>query len=122
MINGKFYVAGGFTSTGNTAALEVYTPSINGWTVLPPMPTPRRAAAGAVVNGRLYVIGGLGNGSSTPLRTVEAYNPATNTWRTLSPLPKAVFAAAAVAINGAIHVVGGYGDSGTYGGTQVYTP
>jgi N-acetylneuraminic acid mutarotase len=74
-----------------------------------------------VLNGLLYVMGGLDN-NSLPLRTVEVYNPANNTWRTVSGLPKPVFAAAAVAINGSIYVVGGYGVSGTYGGTQVYTP
>src|SRR3989304_2228204 len=57
------------------------------WTTKAPMPPsydgggPYRACAGAVVNGKVYVIGGYGTyGGHT--RANQEYDPATDTWAT----------------------------------------
>jgi len=52
------------------------------WTSLAPMPTPRMDLGLAVVNNKIYAIGGqTGRGlSDIVLDTNEMYNPATNTW------------------------------------------
>jgi len=59
------------------------------WTTLAPMPTPREGLGLAVVNNKIYTIGGqTGRGfSDTVLDTNEMYDPATNTWTTLTPIP-----------------------------------
>jgi N-acetylneuraminic acid mutarotase len=106
-----------------TGAFEVYNPSTNAWTALPPMPTPRHGAMGVVLKGLFYVIGGNGEAINfTPLPTAEVYNPATNTWRTLSPTAMARIGIAGGAINGVIYATGGTsrGASGTY--HEAYTP
>ncbi len=69
------------------------------------MPTKRSGMAGAVSNGRIYVIGG-GN-RTTILSTNEAYNPGSNTWTTLTPMPTARVGACAEAVGSTIHVLGG---------------
>jgi N-acetylneuraminic acid mutarotase len=76
VINGKFYVVGGFTNAHTpTAALDVYDPGTNTWSTLAPVPTPGRII-GAVLGGGLFVIAGSGSE-----RRAYAYNPGTNRWK-----------------------------------------
>ncbi len=58
------------------------------WQQLASMPTARQELASAVLNGKIYVIGGL-NADGISTNTVEVYNPATNTWTSAQPLPLA---------------------------------
>jgi len=71
--------------------VEAYNPATNTWTTKAPMPTPRQGHAVAVVNGRIYAIGGWGGWPD--LSTVEVYDPATNTWATTVPVTPATIAA-----------------------------
>ena len=70
-----------------TNALRIYDIATNTWTRGPNMPTSPgvEAAAGAVVNGKFYVMGGddFNNG----LNTTFIYDIATNTWSTGATLP-----------------------------------
>jgi hypothetical protein len=71
VINGKFYVAGGFDGLGNPeTALDVYDPSTNSWKTLAPLPI-GGGARGAVLLGKLFVVVGS---------HMYVYNPATNFW------------------------------------------
>ncbi len=77
------------------------------WHELPPMPTPRYAAAIAPLKGLLYVIGGIGEGDSL-LNTVEAYDPVRRVWiRELPPLDEPRAYAAAVVLEDRIYLIGG---------------
>lgn len=75
------------------------------WTTMADMPTGRLGSGVAVVNGKMYVIGGTGGGGY--LNTNEEYNPATNTWATKKsmPTPRANFAIAAY--QNKIYTIGG---------------
>lgn len=59
---GKIYVAGGeylnSQVVGAFRDLEAYDSVANAWTMLPPLPLPRNAPAGAVLGNRLYLISG----------------------------------------------------------------
>jgi len=86
--NGKIYVAGGFIGgTSVTNALRIYDIATNTWTSGANMPTSPgvEAAAGAVVNGKFYVMGG--DDFTNSLNTNFIYDIATNTWTTGAPLP-----------------------------------
>lgn len=88
VINGKFYVVGGFNASGQpVAALDVYDPATNTWQTLAPIPTAGGARA-AVIQGKLFVISW---GTGTTLHAY-AYNPATNTWKSRAA-PSSVFGA-----------------------------
>jgi len=82
------------------------------WTQKTDMPTPRWAHSSAVVNGKIYAIGG---GSSQPgsalLPTVEEYDPATDTWTTKADMPTARgwISPSSAEVNGKIYVIGGDG-------------
>ena len=107
--NGKIYVAGGFIGgTSVTNALRIYDITTNTWTSGANMPTSPgvEAAAGAVVNGKFYVMGGddFNNG----LNTNFIYDIATNTWTTGATLPDMrTNTYGTAASNGLIYVYGG---------------
>jgi N-acetylneuraminic acid mutarotase len=85
--------------------VEIYDIARDKWYRGAPMPTPRSWARAVVLNGKIYVIGGVGYGYR---RDVEAYDPATNAWEKKSPLlPRERYLHAAVAYNGKIYVIGG---------------
>ncbi|HEV2842047.1 MAG TPA: kelch repeat-containing protein [Chthoniobacterales bacterium] len=56
------------------------------WQQLAPMSTDRQELASALLNGKIYVMGGL-NADGVSTNTVEVYNPATNSWTSAQPLP-----------------------------------
>jgi N-acetylneuraminic acid mutarotase len=83
------------------------------------MPTKRGSPTAAVVDGKIYVIGGAttSEGSKDPgihparphqvVGTNEVYDPATNTWATRSPMPTPRNHVANGVVNGKIYVIGG---------------
>lgn len=83
-----------------------FDPVEDAWYPLAPMPTPRNSAAGAVVNGALYVIGGrtVSDGNSS---AVDVYDPLSDRWLSARPLPKAQSGLSAAVMNGKIYVFGG---------------
>jgi N-acetylneuraminic acid mutarotase len=74
------------------------------------MPTPRWVQTSAVVNGKIYVIGGYtGDPDGIPLSTVEEYDPVTNTWTRRADMPTARcdFVGSSAVVDGKIYVIGG---------------
>lgn len=64
-VDGKLYVIGGYT--GNwfdgfelSDSIEVYDPAVDTWSETSTVPTTRRDFSTAVVDGRVYTIGGVG--------------------------------------------------------------
>lgn len=76
------------------------------WTEVAAMPTPREYAAVAVLQGKIYVIGGRG-ANGLPVAVVERYDPVTNMWETVGSLRDARSNAAAALYNGQILLMGG---------------
>jgi Kelch motif protein len=106
--NGKIYVAGGFIGGSSvTNALRIYDIATNTWTSGANMPTSPgvEAAAGAVVNGKFYVMGG--DDFTNGLNTNFIYDIATNTWSTGAPLPDSRTNTCGTAESGVIFVYGG---------------
>jgi N-acetylneuraminic acid mutarotase len=75
------------------------------WTTLEPMPTARSGLGVAVVDGKIYVIGGF-NGSNY-LGTNEMYDPAIDTWTTKQSMPTARLEFAIAVYMNKIYVIGG---------------
>lgn len=71
------------------------------------MPTARTEVAGALLDGKIYVIGGYDeSGETTDI--VQTYDPKADKWSEVSSLPEPVDHAAAAAYDGKLFVVGGY--------------
>ncbi len=62
-VGGKVYVFGGLTGTETESSYtlnitQIYDPATNTWTAGAPMPTARYLCTAAVVNDKIYVMGG----------------------------------------------------------------
>ena len=112
----------------DTNAHIVLDAASGNWTTAAPAPTARNSAAGAVVEGRLHVIGGRTvSGGNTAVH--EVYDPGGDRWETAAPLPepetgpRGAGGLAAAVLNREIFVFGGEWFDSTGGGVyaQVWT-
>jgi N-acetylneuraminic acid mutarotase len=96
----------------------------NEWASMTPMPTARGGLGVAVVNGKIYAIGGVYN--DTQLAVNEEYDPATDTWKDRAPMPTARSGFAIAVYQSKIYVIGGTVGTGENvgftGATEVYDP
>ncbi len=101
--------AGYFTNyTSTCLGFDLTEPygSENAWSYMASMPTARARLAMAVVDERIYAIGGY---DAEPSRAVEMYDPTTNTWTEKFPLFLPTQDHAAAVVNGKVYVIGGSG-------------
>ena len=120
---GLVYFIGGFDGRwGPLNTVWAYDPATDQWTGKADLPTPRGALGAAVLDGKIYALGGVGTGGD--LGTLEVYDPSKDTWEILSPMPRIRDHLAVVAVNGKIHALGGR--QGSYANNlphhQVYDP
>ncbi|MGB7158838.1 MAG: kelch repeat-containing protein, partial [Tepidisphaeraceae bacterium] len=93
------------------------------WDTVAPNPVARAESNGAVVNGKLYVLGGLyvENGKILAMKRSDVYDPATNTWTRIKDCPDKVTHSGVVVVGDTIWLVGGYfGDHPGPGGKKVW--
>jgi N-acetylneuraminic acid mutarotase len=88
------------------------------WTTRESMHQARSGLGVAVVNGKIYAIGGLIIGG-VPIGTNEEYDPVTDTWTTKIASPTLLDAFGITIHNNMIYVIGG--DFGPFGPHQNYT-
>ncbi|MFC1712382.1 sigma-70 family RNA polymerase sigma factor [Candidatus Poribacteria bacterium] len=91
------------------------------WTQKADMPTGRSTAGSAVVDGKIYVIGG----APVPFgytAAVEEYDPATNTWTPRADMPTATQGLAAAAVDGIIYAIGGTAEARELSTVEAYDP
>jgi N-acetylneuraminic acid mutarotase len=93
-------------ATGN---LWSFDPKENRWTARAPMPTGRVFLDTAVVDGKLYAIGGttFGEEQQPGLAVVEVYDPDTDTWTRKADMPTPRADLTVSAVNGRIYAIGG---------------
>lgn len=91
-------------------SLDLSVPSAY-WVTRAPIPTARNHLGAAVLNGKIYAIGGakMQDENETALATVEIYDPTTNKWTTgpSMPTPRALIMSGVVVRAGRIIVAGG---------------
>lgn len=116
VVNDKIYAIGGYEggrvfATRVFDTVEEYDPSTNTWALRRPMPTPRARFAAAVVNNKIWAIGGLSREVFSDFYpTVEEYDPVTDGWTTKTPMPTVrggIVGIAAGVVRGVLYVVGG---------------
>ena len=82
------------------------------WEVISQLPTERSAFSTAVVDGKIYLIGGFlrenMNGGPLGISTVEVYDTQNNSWQRLTDMPTPRLLSGAAVVAGKIYVVGGY--------------
>ncbi|MDD5013203.1 MAG: kelch repeat-containing protein [Candidatus Pacebacteria bacterium] len=86
---------------------QEYDPATNTWTIKSSMNVARRGFGTAVVNGKIYIMGGS-SGASTSVSSIEEYDPATNTWTDKGSMPQKNMGTFSTAVvNNKIYVMGG---------------
>jgi subtilisin family serine protease len=116
-IDGKVYVAGGFTSTTSpwpaTGALQIYDVDLNSWSAGPDLPVPRGALAGGALAGKFYVANG--QDPTYVYRYTHEYNPATNQWTEVASSPDFSSFGAGTASDSFFYIGGDYfGENGFF--------
>ena len=133
VVEGKIYLTGGikyynrFPYSSLVNETEVYAPETDSWITKDPMPNPVSNYASAVIDNKIYVIGGA---NITHLATFnQVYDPESNTWTEAKSIPTAVRYAGVAATTGdyapkRIYVIGGATTESPYGInlTQIYDP
>src|SRR6185436_20863323 len=76
------------------------------WKKGAPFPEPDEELYGVATSGKLYVIGGWGNGKARGVN--YEYDPATDIWTKKAPMPRPAHHAALAAANGKIYACGGF--------------
>lgn len=93
------------------------------WSVVATLPgAGLNAAAAAVVDGRIYLIGGFNTTTNVPTDRVLVLDLAERRWSEAAPLPAPRGGHAAVVWHGRIHVLGGGNSRATIADHDVYDP
>lgn len=115
VVNGKIYVIGG-SDTGVTpsgvSTVQEFDPTGNGgmgsWAARQPIPGKQPGAAGGVINGVIYVVGGVAaSQQEIAVSTVQIYNPSTDTWSTAPDMPTPRVNHGVAVANNILYAVGG---------------
>ena len=124
VVDGKIYVIGGrykrtpgsanFNDHFDTSSMVVFDPVTEVWSSAPDIPTARNSHATAVIDGKIYVVGGRqfteqpnGEYASVNVASLEVYDPEVESWETLAPLPQAAGGITAAVVDGKLYVFGG---------------
>ena len=75
-----------------------------------PMPSARTYVCTAVLDGKLYAVGGQSEADGTLSNLVERYDLATKSWEEVAPMAEARHAPAVAVLNGKLYAVGGFND------------
>ncbi|XP_053906231.1 kelch-like protein 33 isoform X3 [Cuculus canorus] len=92
---GQLYVAGGlYQGDGQTGyrdqlAFEVYSPKLDIWVLLSPLPQAHVVGGAAVLGGELLVLGGYSHETYRDTHLIHAYQPGMRRWITRGTLPHA---------------------------------
>jgi DNA-binding CsgD family transcriptional regulator len=117
----RIFVPGGKDANGKPLNIfEAYSPRINQWNSLAPLPAALSGYALAAYEGRLYLFGGWDGTAYSA--AVYSYDPTANTWKTLSPLPAPRAFAIAALVESKIYVVGGFDGQQALRDVLVYFP
>ncbi|XP_076867832.1 kelch-like protein 33 [Brachyhypopomus gauderio] len=98
------YVAGGVSGADgqliDQLACELYDPVGNFWASILPMSVPHVNAASAVLEGKLYILGGCSQEDYRDTKLVHRYDPAAQRWETLcgTPGPNTYIAACVLSV------------------------
>jgi N-acetylneuraminic acid mutarotase len=115
VVRDRLYLAGGWNvnnaASDSLSSQEAFDTVTQTWSATAAMATPRNAAGAAVIDGKMYVVGGRSPGiraaDQTSLAAVEIYDPVANTWVNGTPLPTARGSLAVVTLGSRIYALGG---------------
>jgi N-acetylneuraminic acid mutarotase len=121
VVGKRLFAAGGANSSGALKRLEIYDFEQQRWARGPDMGTAREHLAGAVSEGRFYVLAGRASGQGN-FKVVERYLPTPRRWERLPDMTKARGGIAAATVGKRVVVFGGEEAAGTIKEVEIYDP
>ncbi|MFD6973589.1 carboxypeptidase regulatory-like domain-containing protein [Streptomyces sp. NPDC059949] len=119
-VNGTFYVAGGWgygarEEDGGAAMSTTYAyrPQSNTWSRVADLPEAMAAGTAAVLDGKLYVVGGV-KADLKQSATVYRYEPGADAWSRVADYPVTVHLTGCGGIGGSVVCAGGVQTSGDF--------
>ncbi|WP_224489994.1 Kelch repeat-containing protein [Robertkochia flava] len=109
IVGTRLYTFSGFTKgLAISAATEIYELEEDQWTTGAPMPVAVTHMGAAVVQDRVWIVGGfIGDHPGEATALVQVYNTGTDLWETGPELPSARASGALVYLEGRLHYFGG---------------
>uniref|UniRef100_A0A3Q3LV29 Si:ch211-63p21.8 n=1 Tax=Mastacembelus armatus TaxID=205130 RepID=A0A3Q3LV29_9TELE len=90
-LRGHLYVAGGVCNLRkfytDQQACEVYDPVADSWTAFASLPVPHVSAASAVLEEKVYILGGYCQDDYSESGLVHRFDPSTQRWENMGKLP-----------------------------------
>jgi kelch-like protein 17 (actinfilin) len=128
-LGGRVFFAGGMMADGVASAeVTCFDPAAAGGAgasaVVAPMGTARNFAAGASLNGLLYVAGGYGDDDEEVdfYRSVERYSPASDTWEAAASMTSVRSDHQLVALGSFLYAIGGRNGGARMATAERYDP
>ncbi|GKS58439.1 hypothetical protein YTPLAS18_19660 [Nitrospira sp.] len=133
VIDGKIYVIGGLQEPrgGQVAVVDIsntveeYDPILNTWTAKAPLPARLHHPGVAVIDRKLYVVGGFSQSGLSiwsPVATLYRYDPVTDTWTERHAMPTARGALGVAVVGHKLVAIGGFAGRGDTGAVELYDP
>lgn len=92
-LHGRLYVAGGVCNLRkfyrDLLTCEVYHPVADSWTAFTPLLVPHVGAASAVLEDKMYILGGYCQEDYSETGLVHRFDPVLNRWEQMGKLPGA---------------------------------
>lgn len=124
VVKDKIYVIGGrvraridaahFKDHNDTSRHDLFDPVMGVWSSRAPALIARNSAAAAVIEDKIYVVGGRqytktkdGRRQLINVPDLEVYDPLSDSWQKLAPMPVAQGGLAAASLGGKLYVFGG---------------
>lgn len=93
-LRGRLYVTGGVCNLRkfytDQQACEVYDPVADSWTAFASLPVPHVGAASAVLEEKIYLLGGYCQDDYSESGLVHRFDPSTQRWDNMGKLPGAI--------------------------------
>ena len=118
--SGKIYAVGGYGS-GLLESVEAYDPQLGSWALVASMSVKYQSTVSAVLDGKIYIIGGIRSKPSGIVDMVWVYSPQADTWQQVASIPQGLCGHAVTAMGGKIYMTGGY-NGGMFSSVYVYDP
>ncbi|KAK4313697.1 hypothetical protein Pmani_014986 [Petrolisthes manimaculis] len=123
-LHGSLYAVGGVTNEGTgthiTPTCEKYDPGSNTWIPVAPLGQARAYLGLAVLQDRLYAVGGYDGAKWLSL--VEVYNPFRDQWTSVSPMISARSSFGITVSRGRIYCLGGFSGGSILNTVEKYNP
>ena len=113
-VDGKLYVIGGWgAGDGTVATVDVFDPAAGTWSTVPGAtnPAPVAAAGSAVLNGKVYLVGGCADATCTDTDRLVVFDPKAGTFATGAAYPHRVSWLACGGIGAGVYCAGGTGST-----------